>query len=64
MSNRRDYTGKVVYMGIDVHKKTYCCVSVCDNEVMKRDTIPANPELLLSDRKATRLTRRPTRLGL
>lgn len=45
--NKNDYTGKVVYMGIDVHKKTYCCVSVCDNEIVKRDTIPATPEGLL-----------------
>jgi hypothetical protein len=43
MTNTRDYTGKVVYMGIDVHKKTYCCVSVCDGSVVKRDTMPSNP---------------------
>ena len=34
-------------MGIDVHKKTYYCVSICDNEIVKRDTMPANPEGLL-----------------
>jgi transposase len=44
--NKTDYTGKVVYMGIDVHKKTYTCVSVCENEIIKRDTMPANPERL------------------
>jgi transposase len=44
MLNKRDYTGKIVYMGIDVHKKTYCCVSVCEGEVVKRDTMPANAE--------------------
>lgn len=44
MTNKRDYTGKIVYMGIDVHKKTYCCVSMCEGEIVKRDTIPANPE--------------------
>jgi transposase len=48
MTNKRDYTGKVVYMGIDVHKKTYCCVSVCEGEVVKRDTMPSNPEGLLT----------------
>lgn len=48
MTNKRDYTGKMVYMGIDVHKKTYCCVSVCDGEVVKRDTMPSDPEGLLA----------------
>ena len=43
-----DYTGKTVYMGIDVHKKTYCCVSVCEGEVIKCDTLPACPEKLLA----------------
>ena len=46
--NKKDYTGKIVYMGIDVHKKTYCCVSVCDGEIVKRDTLPANPEGLVN----------------
>jgi hypothetical protein len=48
MSNRRDYTGKIISMGIDVHKKTYCCVSICDGEVVKRDTMPANAEGLFN----------------
>lgn len=43
-----DYTGKTVYMGIDVHKKTYACVSVCDGEVVKKDTMPAEPSILIS----------------
>jgi transposase len=43
-----DYTGKTIYMGIDVHKKTYSCVSICEGEVIKRDTMPAKPEVLLS----------------
>lgn len=46
--NERDYSGKVVYMGIDVHKKTYCCVSVCESEIVKKDTMPADPEKLLN----------------
>lgn len=41
-----DYTGKVVYVGIDVHKKTYSCVSICEEEVVKMDTMPAKPEIL------------------
>lgn len=47
MLNKREYTGKIVYMGIDVHKKTYCCVSVCEGEIVKRDTMPAQAEGLL-----------------
>lgn len=43
-----DYSGKKVYMGIDVHKKTYACVSVCDGEVVKKDTMPAEPAVLIS----------------
>lgn len=38
-----DYTGKTVYMGIDVHKKTYACVSICDGEIIKKDTMTADP---------------------
>lgn len=45
---KRDYTGKTVFVGIDVHKKTYACVSICEGEVVKRDTMPGNPEVLLS----------------
>jgi hypothetical protein len=44
MTNTKDYTGKIVSMGIDVHKKIYCCVSICEGEVVKRDTMPANAE--------------------
>jgi transposase len=43
-----DYKGKIVYMGIDVHKKTYACVSICDGQIVKRDTMPAKPEILIS----------------
>lgn len=43
-----NYTGKVVYLGIDVHKKTYSCVAICEDQIVKRDTMPAKPEILLS----------------
>lgn len=43
-----DYTGKIIYTGIDVHKKTFSCVSLCEGQVVKRDTMPAKPEILLS----------------
>lgn len=45
--NKYDYTGKKVYVGIDVHKKSYSCVSLCDGEVVKRDRMPGRPEVLL-----------------
>jgi transposase len=48
-----DYINKIVYTGIDVHKKTYTCVSICEGEVIKRDTMPAKPELLLRYLKNT-----------
>ena len=47
MKNIRDYTKKKVFVGIDVHKKTYAIAVVCDGEIMKRDTIPAYPQKLL-----------------
>jgi transposase len=43
-----DYSGKHVYMGIDVHKKTYVCVSVCNGEVVKKDGMPAEPQTLIA----------------
>lgn len=43
-----DYTQKIVYVGIDVHKKTYSCASLCEGQVMKRDTMPADPDILLN----------------
>ncbi len=43
-----DYTGKTIFVGIDVHKKTYAVTAICDNEVVKRDTLKANPSVLIS----------------
>lgn len=43
-----DYKGKTIYMGIDVHKKTYACVSICEGIIIKKDTMPAKPALLIS----------------
>jgi transposase len=51
--NTYDYSSKIVYTGIDVHKKTYCCVSICECVVVKRDTMPAKPELLVRYLKNT-----------
>ena len=35
----KDYTGKIVYIGIDVHKKTYAVTAICDEELVKRGYI-------------------------
>ncbi|MCE3230997.1 MAG: hypothetical protein K0R52_925 [Alphaproteobacteria bacterium] len=43
MTNIRDDTGKIVYIGIDVHKKTYCCVGICQGEIVKCDSMLSNP---------------------
>lgn len=40
---RIDYLGKVVYVGIDVHKKTFAVCCLCDEEVVKKATLPADP---------------------
>jgi transposase len=46
--NNYNYTGKIVYVGIDVHKKTFACVSICEDQIMKRDSMPAKPGTLLN----------------
>lgn len=41
-------TGKVVFLGIDVHKKTYSVTAMVDNSIIKRATMLAKPEELIS----------------
>ena len=43
----RDYTGRKVYLGIDVHKKTYAVTAICDIQVVKKDTLSADPLILV-----------------
>ncbi len=43
-----DYSGKIIYVGIDVHKKTYACVSICEGEIIKKDTMAACPTVLIN----------------
>lgn len=43
----RDYTGQTIYLGMDVHKKSYSVSAICGNVVVKRDRLPADPEELL-----------------
>lgn len=44
----KDYTDKTIFVGLDVHKKTYAVTAIYDGVVVKRDTIKANPETLIA----------------
>ena len=44
----KDYTGKTIFVGMDVHKKTYSVTAICDGVIVKRDTIKAEPQGLIS----------------
>lgn len=44
----RNYNGKKVYLGIDVHKKHYSVTAICEGQVVKKDKLPAHPERLVS----------------
>jgi transposase len=44
----RDYTGKKIYLGIDVHKKTYSVAAVSEKIMIKKATLPANPDGLVA----------------
>ncbi len=46
MKYNYDYTGRTVFVGIDVHKTTYSVAVVCDREIVKRDTMRAIPKAL------------------
>lgn len=48
MKSKSDYTGKMVFVGIDVHKKSYSVAVVCDGELIKRDSIIACPSNLIA----------------
>lgn len=47
MKDNHIYTGKTIFVGIDVHKKTYSVACVLDGVIIKRDTMPATPKRLL-----------------
>ena len=40
------YSGKKVYVGIDVHKKTFAISAICEGVVVKKATITAIPDTL------------------
>lgn len=44
----KDYTGKTIFVGMDVHKKTYSVTAICDGAIVKRDTLKADPQGLIS----------------
>jgi transposase len=44
----KDYTGKTIFVGMDVHKKTYSVTAICDGVIVKRDTLKAEPQALIS----------------
>lgn len=44
---RLDYTGKDIFVGIDVHKKTYAVAVIFDGQLIKRDTMKAYPDTLV-----------------
>lgn len=44
MNNKTiSYAGKIVYIGIDVHKETFSLVCIVDNELVKRASTTADP---------------------
>jgi transposase len=43
---RISYCGRIVYLGIDVHKETYTVTCVCNKQIVKTATVPADPAAL------------------
>lgn len=43
----RDYMGKTIYLGMDVHRDSYSLTAICDGEIVKRDRILAQPEAIV-----------------
>jgi transposase len=48
---KQDYINKTVYIGIDVHKKTYTIYCLCDKEKVKSWSMGANPQGLIEQLK-------------
>lgn len=44
----KDYTGKTIFVGMDVHKKTYSVTAICEGIIVKRDTLKAEPHSLIT----------------
>jgi transposase len=43
-----NYSTNIVYLGIDVHKRTYSITAVIDNRIVKKTSMPADKQALLS----------------
>jgi transposase len=43
MAEQRSYTGEHIYVGVDVHKNTYTVTCVCQRQIVKTATVPADP---------------------
>lgn len=43
-----NYTGKIINIGLDVHKKTYSVVAICENVIVKKATIAADNIILIN----------------
>ena len=46
MKTKLDYTERTIFVGIDVHKKTYSVAVICESVLVKKDTMMAEPEKL------------------
>jgi transposase len=47
MSSKYDYTGKTIYVGMDVHKNSYSVTVTSDKAVVKKDRLVASPTELV-----------------
>lgn len=43
-----DYTNQKIFIGIDVHKKSYSLSAICNGSLIKKATISADPDILLA----------------
>jgi hypothetical protein len=46
MAEQRSYTGEYIYVGVDVHKDMYTVTCVCQRQIVKTATVPADPARL------------------
>lgn len=44
----KNYKEKTIFIGIDVHKRTYSVTAICEATIVKRDTLKADPNLLVA----------------
>ena len=42
-----NFTDKTVFLGIDVHKRTYSVTAICEGSMIKQDTFVASPEIFV-----------------